>query len=287
MCWANIVKWFTCCKYNPSEKEVIENTIENEGGTTTETPGEGQNLRMSISLPGGETEVIDLPVDKDNVEVCFPVDENMKYVVLLDNGHASSTPGKRSPKLDDGTQFFEYEFTRDIVARLKLLLEEAGIRYEIITPEVDKDIAISTRAARANEYCKKYGKENCLFISVHANAYGMGESWEKPEGWSIYTCKGETRSDEIAKFFYEEAEKIIVPSGYKMRDGSIDGNPGPDYEADFVVLKKTSCPAILTENMFYTNKKDVKWLMSEAGRDDITQIHFNGILRWLEDMKEK
>ena len=29
-------------------------------------------------------------------------------VILLDNGHASTTPGKRSPMLEDGSQFFEY-----------------------------------------------------------------------------------------------------------------------------------------------------------------------------------
>ena len=34
---------------------------------------------------------------------------NPNRVMLLDNGHASTTPGKRSPVWEDGYQFFEYE----------------------------------------------------------------------------------------------------------------------------------------------------------------------------------
>lgn len=100
---------------------------------------------------------------------------NQNMVMLLDNGHAKSTPGKRSPVWDDGYQFFEYEFNRDIVARIASKLETLGIRYEIITPEVDKDIRLTERAKRVNSFCNKYGKNNCFLISVHANASGNGE----------------------------------------------------------------------------------------------------------------
>jgi N-acetylmuramoyl-L-alanine amidase len=43
-----------------------------------------------------------------------------KFLWILDNGHSKATPGKRSPKLEDGRQFFEYEFNRDIVKRLMI-----------------------------------------------------------------------------------------------------------------------------------------------------------------------
>ena len=32
--------------------------------------------------------------------------------IILDAGHGESTPGKRSPKTDDGRQLFEWQFTR-------------------------------------------------------------------------------------------------------------------------------------------------------------------------------
>lgn len=208
---------------------------------------------------------------------------NRDLVVLLDNGHASSTAGKRSPKFEDGTQLFEYEFNRDIVARLSRLLDAEGIHYEILVPEVDTDIALSKRVARANAFCDKYGVVNCLFISVHANAYGNGVEWTTPNGWEVYTCVGNTKSDAVATMFWEEAKKVLPAMGKKVRNGKNQpaGNDGPDYEANFTVLVKTNCPAILTENMFYTNKEECEWLLSDEGREAITQIHLNGIKRWI------
>lgn len=108
------------------------------------------------------------------------VERNM--VILLDNGHAKSTPGKRSPKFEDGSQFFEYEFNRDIVKRIASELSKAGIKYHILVPEITSDISLSTRAARANKYCNQYGKDNCLFISIHVNAAGSGSTWMNGRG---------------------------------------------------------------------------------------------------------
>ena len=58
-----------------------------------------------------------------------------------------------------------------------------------------------------------------------------------------------------------------------------DGDP--DYEENFYVLKKTSCPAVLTENFFQDNKDDVEWLSSEEGKETVVEYHLRGILRYL------
>ena len=50
-----------------------------------------------------------------------------------------------------------------------------------------------------------------------------------------------------------------------------------DYESNFTILYKSKCPAILTENLFQDNKIDCEFLMSEQGREVITQIHVNAI----------
>ena len=55
------------------------------------------------------------------------INEDKKYngkIILLDNGHGKNCAGKRSPKLEDGSQFFEYEFNRDIVRRIAEKLNE-------------------------------------------------------------------------------------------------------------------------------------------------------------------
>ena len=198
-----------------------------------------------------------------------------KFWILLDNGHAKSTPGKKSPKFPDGRQFFEYEFSRDIVKRISDELTKLNINYKIVTPEVDTDIALTTRANRVNRYCEKLGKNNCLLISIHANAAGNGKDWMNARGWSVWTTKGKTKSDEYADIFYKEAEKLLPLNGMSLRKDISDGDY--DYEENFTILQKSWCPAILTENLFQDNKIDCEFLMSDEGRDIITQIHVNAI----------
>lgn len=198
-------------------------------------------------------------------------------VILLDNGHGQNCKGKRSPLRDDGTRFFEYEFNRDIVKRITTKLDELGVKYHILVPELKEDIALSVRANRANKYCNLYGKDKCVFISVHSNAAGNGTNWMNGRGWSVYTTKGITKSDEIATIFWEEANKLLPKYNMTMRKDMTDGDP--DYEANFTVIYKTLCPAILTENLFFDNKTDCDFLMTDEGRDVIAQIHVNAIKR--------
>ena len=118
---------------------------------------------------------------KDQQPEVVTIKQESKMVILLDNGHAKNTLGKRQ-KLKDGSYFFEYEFNRQIVARIRKKLDLLGIKYEIITPEVNYDVALSTRASRVNEYCNKYGKDNCFLISVHSNAFGDGIHFSSAKG---------------------------------------------------------------------------------------------------------
>ena len=202
--------------------------------------------------------------------------------VLLDNGHASSTPGKRSWVLEDGRQFFEYEFNRDVVKRIAKKLDAIGVPYEIITPEVDYDVPLRTRAQRANKFCDEYGTDNCIFISVHANAAGNGE-WKTAKGFCCYTSKGETASDKYAELFMREAESALKPFGKTIKKYS---SKKYSWEENFTVLVLTKCPAILTENLFYDNKEEVKFLLSDEGREVIAQYHVNTILKIEESLRK-
>ena len=234
-----------------------------------------------------EMEPCDVPTVIDEpIGVCRTSYDDVDFHILLDNGHAKSTPGKRSPTLDNGDVFYEWEFNRDVVKRIAEGLDKLGIKYDILVPEVEKDVALCERANRANQYCKEYGTKNCLFISVHSNAFGNGKKWEDPGKWSVWTTVGVTKSDEISKVFYNVAKEQLEPYGFSCRDGKVqgNGNAGPDYESNFTVLYKTWCPAILTENLFYTNKKECEWLMTDEGRQVIAGIHIEAIRRIVDSL---
>lgn len=203
-----------------------------------------------------------------------------KMVILLDNGHAKSTPGKRQ-RLKNGSYFFEYEFNRQIVERIAKKLDLLGIKYEIITPEVNTDIPLSTRANRVNQYCAKYGTSNCFLISVHSNAYGDGITFTSSKGWSVYTTKGKTKSDEYSTVMWNEADRILPKYGFTLRKDVTDGDP--DYEENFTIIYKSKCPAVLTENLFFTNEKEVEFLMSDEGQNAIADIHVEAIKKIIKD----
>lgn len=194
--------------------------------------------------------------------------------ILIDNGHSRTTPGKRSPLLEDGTRFYEWEYNRKIARELHKRLCAEGICNVLLVPEDDYDVPLTERANRAN----KYGKDN-LFISIHINASGDGTKWMKARGWSVYTSKGNTKSDKIATVFWNEARKAL-PGQVSLRQDTTDGDP--DIESNFTVLTKTTMPAILTENLFMDNIEDVRYLQSPEGFNAIVSLHLNAIKRCIE-----
>ena len=172
-------------------------------------------------------------------------------LVLLDNGHGKETPGKRSPKWSDMPQIFEWEYNRRLTYVIRQKLLELGHECELLVPEIN-DISLANRVRRANKY------NNCILISVHLNAYDKSES---ANGWEIYTS-GSRKS------------KAICDSFMKYMDF---GNNRGIKTANFYIIQKTKCPAVLTENFFMTNYNDCKFLNSEEGFNKIVDLHVNAI----------
>lgn len=203
---------------------------------------------------------------------------NKDCVIILDNGHGQETAGKRSPKFPDGSQFFEWEFNRDIVGRIAKQLKKEGIKYEILVPEI-QDISLTERCKRANKIWTNNGKKGFL-VSIHANAAGNKGQWMSAQGWCVFTSKGKTKSDDIATYVWNEM-KAEFPDR-KMRLDTSDGDV--DWEANFTILYNTKCPAILTENFFMDNKDDCKLIMSNEGRQKIADAHVRAIKKVLTEL---
>lgn len=190
--------------------------------------------------------------------------------ILIDNGHGENTPGKISP---DG-KFREYLYAREIAEAIEGELKFLGFDAERIVTETE-DISLEERARRVNEICGRLGAENVVLVSIHCNASKNGE-WGKARGWSAYTSKGKTKSDALATMLYVEAAKNFT--GQTLRKEFSDGDP--DWEEGFYVLRKTKCPAVLTENFFMDNEKDLAYLTSEEGREAIIRTHVAALINW-------
>lgn len=223
--------------------------------------------------------------------------KNLKnnIVLCIDSGHGiqTETKAKYSPLLGNlqipsefcsYNRFRECRFNRSIAKELVDTLKAYGIDARMVVTEEVQDISLSTRVARVNKICDEVGAANVIMVSIHANANGYGTEWNAANGWEIYTTPGKTNSDVLATFIYNRAVKNFP--GRKMRPDWIDGDP--DKEAKFTVIAGTKCPAVLTENFFYTNQDDLLYLSSDEGRQAIIRTHVEGILdyiNWLENKK--
>lgn len=193
-------------------------------------------------------------------------------MILLDNGHGENTPGKRSP---DGV-FREYLYAREIAQDVRRELVKRGIDCELLVRE-SLDVPLSERVRRVNEYCKEYGAKNVALISIHVNAAGDGSRWMDGTGFEVWTSNGKTKSDELAQMWIEAAENNH--KGMKIRTDYSDSDG--DKEAQFAVLAKTKCAAILTENGFMDNKGDVEYLLSPEGKRAVVMSHVEAMVKYV------
>lgn len=209
--------------------------------------------------------------------------------ILIDNGHGARdlTKGKSSPEVTDinditiyKKRFREGTFNRIVAKDIVSKLKAKGFDAELLVPE-DSDISLTTRVNRVNAWCKKLGAGNVLLISIHANALGYGDEWyPNADYWTVWTTTGKTKSDKVATYLWEACKKEMpnMKFGKDTKDGDVD------YESNFYIIKKSLCPAVLTENFFYTCKENLKFLTTDEGRKKIADGHVNGIINYLNSL---
>lgn len=177
--------------------------------------------------------------------------------VCLDYGHSAQTKGKRSPD----SSLMEYEFNRDVGRRLKAILERHNIEV-IETVTDDTDVSLTERCNIANKNNADY------FVSIHANADGMGYNWTSAKGWEIYIVGKGGKAEKLAKSIQESSRELgLIDRGVKV--------------ANFQVLRDTNMPAVLIEHGFYTNKEECELLKTESFRQKCAEVDARGILSYL------
>lgn len=179
--------------------------------------------------------------------------------ILIDNGHGNDTIGNESPIWDDGTQLFEWEYTRRLADDIIKKLNESDIFAIKIVPELNT-ITLSERAKRVNNICKD---RKCILISLHCN---LG----KGTGWECWSTTNKNNSDKLADVFVETFKELFP-------DKKCRGHK----EKNFTLLYKSNCPCIITENFFMDNEDDCKFLLSEEGFKRIVDFHVKSIINYI------
>ena len=188
-------------------------------------------------------------------------------VVIIDNGHGVSTPGKRSP---DG-RLLEWQWTRRMARALSGALAGCGVHAELLVPG-NEDVSVMQRCRMVNGLCRHYPQ--AVLVSLHTNAAGDGSRWQSASGWSVFVAEGASGlSGRLAALMYDEARarrvlgnRVTPACGY--------------WTARWPILSRTACPAVLTENMFHDNEGDVDFLLSDEGFAAILDVHLRALSRY-------
>ncbi|MEI6697099.1 MAG: N-acetylmuramoyl-L-alanine amidase [Bacteroidota bacterium] len=217
-------------------------------------------------------------------------------LVVIDAGHGGHDPGAIGSKLKE----------KDVVLALALklgkLIESNFSDVKVIyTRKTDEFIELYRRAKIANE------NHADLFISLHCNSTKSKESYGT-ETWVMGLHKSQSNLD-VAK---KENASILLEDNYSASyDGFNPNSPEANIifslfqnayldqsldlaakvqkhfrnnmksldrgvkQAGFLVLYKTTMPAILIENGFVSNLKEEELLATEKGKNEIAHSIFD------------
>lgn len=172
--------------------------------------------------------------------------------ICIDAGHGIETAGKRSPN----GSYLEYEFNRDVAARIKAHLERCGLQT-VLTCTGERDVPLSDRCAISN----RAGCE--LFLSIHTNA--SGNDWSDVTGWSAHIIARGGKAEQLA----EQIRAVAIPL-LGCRDRGVNVN-------NYQVLRDTKCPAVLIEHGFHTSRVEVEKLKTPQYRAKCAEADARGI----------
>lgn len=198
----------------------------------------------------------------------------MKDIIcILDAGHGSNTSGKHSPD----KVLKEYLWAREMVQRIAAALNARGVKTHILVPEIT-DTPLKVRTQRVNDLCKKHGgSKKCVLVSVHINAAASDGKWHNATGWTGWVApNASSNSKRLAVLLRNECVKQgLQGNRYNPACGYHTGN--------FAIVRDTNCPAVLTENLFMDNEQECQYLMSEQGKQVLTQLHVDAIINYINE----
>lgn len=183
------------------------------------------------------------------------------HKIIVDPGHGGHDPG--AVGVGGGK---ESEIVFSIAKKYQSISPFFGIDT-ILTRFDDSFVSLSSRVAYAN------GLNPACFLSFHCNSAQVLSA----SGFEVYTTIGQTPADSLATLIFNN---LLAISPYKGRPDYDDGDP--DKEAQFYVLRKTNCPAVLIEFGFLSNPFDVVVLKSDNFQSAFAVATAIATSRWLE-----
>lgn len=201
--------------------------------------------------------------------------------IYADDGHGYdpitgvATPGKRTPKLPNGTVIYENQFNSGVAKRFAAAAIDAGFRVIYVAP-TDIDTPLTERTDKANADFKlqkaKYPQvpedKLAIYISFHFNALN-GVFDGKAGGVETFNYPGSVAGRKLAEHLQTELMK-----GTKQVDRKVKS-------ADFHVLRETHMTAALIECGFMDKLEEANLMLSPAFQQETAIDALRGVCAYL------
>jgi len=169
--------------------------------------------------------------------------------VVIDPGHGGKDPGAIAVN-----GHYEKAVNLSVALKVAYLLRQKGMTV-ILTRDSDRFVELEERAAIANR------RNADLFVSIHADSH----SDRGVRGFTVYIARSASTSSSQA------ANKMV-----RALKGTGLSNKGIQ-RADFRVLVKTRCPAILVEMGYLSNAQEASLLVTNYFQEKMARAIAEGI----------
>ena len=199
--------------------------------------------------------------------------------VLVNPGHGQKMPGKRSPELPFDHPLKEQIMKADRQPGPRWFLPEWYTNKLIVEaictadyPDGLEVINVVPNSENVGQYLNERVKignkmKGDLWIGVHSDAVGDG-GFNLAQGHHVFYASAKREADILNKHM-----ELLFP---REKNRGIHQNPSRQYPTRFLELHGTNCPAILSENFFFTSELDCKLILDNIGV--IAAAHINAIL---------
>lgn len=192
--------------------------------------------------------------------------------IIISNGHGRWQLGKRSDVLpfdhplkerimkEDGQKLFrcpEWWTNREIKRYIMAALPPHIKVIDLVPNPENVGQYLSQRVRKANSI------KADLYLAIHSDAFGMG-SFNTAHGFSTFYHSAK-----------EEAEIFNKHMALMLPDRK---NRGLVWNNTFHEIMGVNHRSVLTENLFYTNEEEVKYLLNNL--ELIANAHVNAIIEW-------
>ena len=189
--------------------------------------------------------------------------------LFISPGHAGMvgdqymTRGKQSPEVPPG--IYEGEFNRVVSKIVERTVRTLGKKDSTCLLPGPMSVSPTARAAFVNDYIRRSG-DPAIFLAVHANA-SPKPGWSAAAGARVFVARN--ASSTSVAFAHQ-----IMAEWSRREDNNEIGIRAPRQlkRANFTVLEKTMCPAVLIECGFMTNELDARYMATGHGRSAIAGV---------------